>query len=382
MKTKFATGFLEAVNVDQTFKTQFNQQLDGVDTHVTNLSQKIAEFLNAYASLPSDGEIPTFDPSGMNDQGNENGRLGIQNNDTDGANLSEPTITSYFMAPSNMKKQQVIEKYGKDNYITIDNEQENRTEFWIKTNDFTAAQVSNSPYYKTEADIDQYKNDVKLKKYRDWFEAIQHGKPIIIGNRNASNWNSNYYNAKGEYGSWRILSGNKDKGGLAYGDTVTYHGVAAGLKNRDGYQLYIIKREGDNRPLYVDGAQLKELANKYGSVDLIKYDTGGYTGSWGPEGRIAMLHQKEIVLNAHDTENFLTAIEIVRSIATQLENNALRTAQGLGSLVTAAAVNNNREVLEQNVTIHAEFPNATNHNEIELAFNDLINQASQYVNRR
>jgi hypothetical protein len=59
---------------------------------------------------------------------------------------------------------------------------------------------------------------------------------------------------------------------------------------------------------------------------FVGYDTGGYTGSWGPEGRLAMLHQKEIILNAHDTENFLTAIEIVRSIATQLENNALRTA--------------------------------------------------------
>jgi hypothetical protein len=114
----------------------------------------------------------------------------------------------------------------------------------------------------------------------------------------------------------------------------------------------------------------------------VSFDTGGYTGSWGPEGRIAMLHQKEIVLNAHDTENLLSAIEIVRSIADRLDANARITAQGLGNLATAAAVNNNREVLEQNVTIHAEFPNATDHNEIELAFGDLINQASQYINRR
>jgi hypothetical protein len=70
---------------------------------------------------------------------------------------------------------------------------------------------------------------------------------------------------------------------------------------------------------YQIGAGLRGYTLKY-------YDTGGYTGSWGPEGRLAMLHQKEIVLNAHDTENFLTAIEIVRSIATQLESNALRTA--------------------------------------------------------
>jgi hypothetical protein len=36
-----------------------------------------------------------------------------------------------------------------------------------------------------------------------------------------------------------------------------------------------------------------------------------------------MLHQKEIVLNAHDTENFLTAIGIVRDISDQIEKNAI-----------------------------------------------------------
>ena len=29
----------------------------------------------------------------------------------------------------------------------------------------------------------------------------------------------------------------------------------------------------------------------------IAYDTGGYTGAFGPEGRLAMLHEKELVLN-------------------------------------------------------------------------------------
>ena len=40
------------------------------------------------------------------------------------------------------------------------------------------------------------------------------------------------------------------------------------------------------------------------------------------------------------------------------------------------------ETLEQTVTIHAEFPNATNHSEIEEAFNNLVNKASQYANRK
>jgi hypothetical protein len=35
-----------------------------------------------------------------------------------------------------------------------------------------------------------------------------------------------------------------------------------------------------------------------------------------------MLHQKEIVLNADDTANFLNAIEIVRDIARVIDLNA------------------------------------------------------------
>ena len=63
---------------------------------------------------------------------------------------------------------------------------------------------------------------------------------------------------------------------------------------------------------------------------VMKYKTGGYTGNWpvtaysgmytgewdGPNtdsnGRLAVLHQKELVLNATDTENILDAVKIIR----------------------------------------------------------------------
>jgi len=38
-----------------------------------------------------------------------------------------------------------------------------------------------------------------------------------------------------------------------------------------------------------------------------------YTGEWGPEGKLAILHEKELVLNKDDTENFLKALEIVKN---------------------------------------------------------------------
>jgi hypothetical protein len=55
--------------------------------------------------------------------------------------------------------------------------------------------------------------------------------------------------------------------------------------------------------------------NYKAAMKLLGYDTGGYTGKWGPEGRLALLHQKELVLNARDTENMLAMTQIVRDIA-------------------------------------------------------------------
>lgn len=111
-------------------------------------------------------------------------------------------------------------------------------------------------------------------------------------------------------------------------------------------------------------------------------DTGMYTGEWPSgsvrrNGRLAWLHQKELVLNAHDTENFLDAMEIVR----QLDNLTNWMSNGLGDLMMPNVSTETSE-LEQNVHIEAEFPNVTNHSEIEQAFNNLVNMASQYANRK
>jgi hypothetical protein len=113
------------------------------------------------------------------------------------------------------------------------------------------------------------------------------------------------------------------------------------------------------------------------------YDTGGYTGTWGPEGRLALLHQKEIVLNAHDTENILQVVDIVRTLADKLDFNASTMASSLlGSLSSSITNIMPAAALDQNVTIHAEFPNATDRNEIQAAFGDLVNLAAQYANRK
>lgn len=112
------------------------------------------------------------------------------------------------------------------------------------------------------------------------------------------------------------------------------------------------------------------------------FDTGGYTGSWGSDGRLALLHQKELVLNSSDTENFLSAVSILRDITSQIDLQAASMSYNNILDSTRFTAGAQRDTLEQNVTIHAEFPNATDHTEIEQAFQNLSNLASQYAGRK
>lgn len=125
-----------------------------------------------------------------------------------------------------------------------------------------------------------------------------------------------------------------------------------------------------------------ELKNKQGYA-VAQFATGGYTGEWGPDGRFALLHQKEIVLNAHDTENLLSVVEIVRQMASTLDLNAMDMFSNLNKFMVNSVINMQQpQAVDQNVTITAEFPNATNRDEIKEAFGDLVNLAAQYASRR
>jgi hypothetical protein len=116
----------------------------------------------------------------------------------------------------------------------------------------------------------------------------------------------------------------------------------------------------------------------YDYIDIKKFDTGGYTGEWGPEGRLAMLHEKELVLNAADTQNLLHIMEIMDQI---IKNIDLSASAAASSRIHSPGITSANNTLQQQVTIHAEFPEATDRHEIEAAFDSLINRASQLANR-
>ena len=121
----------------------------------------------------------------------------------------------------------------------------------------------------------------------------------------------------------------------------------------------------------------KQKLTPYSYNNMKSYDTGGYTGAWGPDGKLAMLHEKELVLNKQDTSNFLLALDVLERIISNVSANSLTF-----NPVQPINVGNlsGLQGLEQNITIHADFPDATSAKDIEEAFNLMINRASQYAN--
>ena len=114
---------------------------------------------------------------------------------------------------------------------------------------------------------------------------------------------------------------------------------------------------------------------------LVPYETGGYTGTWaGNEGKIALLHQKELVLNSNDTKNLLDTITILKSITDSLNGNLFTRMNDIKS----GFYNNfsNNDELEQNVHMDVSFPNVNSKREIEEALSDLVNLAAQRAMRR
>lgn len=111
-----------------------------------------------------------------------------------------------------------------------------------------------------------------------------------------------------------------------------------------------------------------------------KFATGGYTGSWSDKGvddkngKWAILHQKELVLNADDTKNMLSTVELVRDIMSGLKS----TNSSLGKVISQ---NNLTDTIEQRVEINATFPGVTTALEIERALTELADNAYQYSSR-
>lgn len=123
------------------------------------------------------------------------------------------------------------------------------------------------------------------------------------------------------------------------------------------------------------------------------FATGGYTGEWSngdTEGRVAMLHQKELVLNKTDTENMLAAVQAIRdfspeliaSIRAKLSAVSLASQSLMGSRLASSSPDFSKEPTElaQNVNINADFPGVRDAIEIKEALESLVQTSAQRIN--
>lgn len=124
---------------------------------------------------------------------------------------------------------------------------------------------------------------------------------------------------------------------------------------------------------------------------ISRFDTGGYTGDWGKDGKIAMLHEKELVLNKDDTANMLDAVSAVRDISSIGDSVASNVENGVSNLVansldlpssdlsgnidnSDSSTNNNTFEITMNV-------NGGDVEEIKEAIFSLPTLASQYLSK-
>ena len=229
-------------------------------------------------------------------------------------------------------------------------------------------------------------------------EAAKNAAGSNTGSSNGSNEESGNGSdgGNGDTGS-EASSGGEGEGGDGtpkIGDVVTYtggpyyydsYGTAPTGSRGAGKKVTITyMNEGAPYPIHVESSD-----SAYGWLkksQISGYQTGGYTGTWnGPEGKIGLLHQKELILNKDDTKNFLSAISIVRNLDNILQSlNSSMIDRLLGLLkniedIPGGFSTNNELIIEQKVQIEANFPNVEDSSQIEEAFTNLVNYASQHA---
>ena len=198
---------------------------------------------------------------------------------------------------------------------------------------------------------------------------------------NSSSWDSNYNSTPKAYPSNLTVSWNN---GMSIVDTAIIDGVTYGkvklggggtndgmwIRNPDKYKTF---RTGKAMGWYVE-----------------KFASGGYTGDWGSDGRLAVLHQKELVLNQEDTKNMLAAVQTIRELApsmiaemrARISGTAAASQSLFGSRYSGmrSAFDRKATELAHSVQINADFPGVRDAIEIKEALESLVQTSAQRIN--
>ena len=230
---------------------------------------------------------------------------------------------------------------------------------------------------------------------------------------NNNNNNNNTNNNDNNTGSNTItgLDKNRDDWGednlpnigdevIYLGDDYYYAPDGSGPSGRRG--------EGENKVVTVENISpgseypiaVKSHDSAYGwlkKYQIAKMKVGGYTGDWDDnKGRLAVLHQKELVLNADRTKALMDTFDVLtgkrvsnigNDILSSVEDKIRQATQEVIRGSIAAIIDKvyhyNQEkgqkenIIERPVNINATFPNVVSALEVEKALNDLMNLSTQ-----
>lgn len=160
-----------------------------------------------------------------------------------------------------------------------------------------------------------------------------------------------------------------------------------------------VKRDAnEGRNSIIDFSSAISTLAGYGSYKVsegskkkaVSLDSGGYTGTWSnstnnAEGRMAILHEKELILNKEDTKNILETVKMQRGLMESIKgrgSSVKNSIQNMSSNISNIQNSNRMSTVEQNITLSPNFPNARDRSEIEAAFEGLLGKASTYVGKK
>lgn len=218
-------------------------------------------------------------------------------------------------------------------------------------------------------------------------------------------------NRLGATGSWSggsgsggsgTSAGNGYQGGSTNTSTTTSSaGTYYWIQNDTIVSRYFKKKEdaiawinarpqyGLNRSTTLKSGSFLDYSNSTNGR-IMKYATGGYTGDWGSDGRLAVLHQKELVLNQEDTKNMLAAVQSIRELApsmiaemrARISGTAAASQSLFGSRYSGmrSAFDRKATELAQSVQINADFPGVRDAIEIKEALESLVQTSAQRIN--
>jgi hypothetical protein len=187
-----------------------------------------------------------------------------------------------------------------------------------------------------------------------------------------------------------IYLSSKIGSALPSGYISTTDAVKAGFYTQDEINKIIKeKKEEEDRQNKVMEDRIKRMTSLGAEAfttsslnNIPKFNSGGYTGEWGSEGKLAVLHEKELVLNKTDTQNILNIVSMVRGLEQGIMgkiSSMLAGLSGLNSNMHIPSITGDNNSSNNVFHITAEFPNADDVVSIKEAILSLPNIASQYI---